>query len=138
MIQLRPTPRPMSPQLASALAEVTHCQDKLVYADLEVRNAVKRARVAGGSWSQIAASLGTTQQAAHQRFRNDDPTAAATEPLPPGPGRARLFRKGLGVPAVDPDTGRLLDPALDAQIEESQDQLRAVVASTRARPRPNR
>jgi hypothetical protein len=79
-----PTPRrpiPVSPRLQEALTDITNSQHALDEAHLELVNSVMRARALRASWGQIGASLGISQQAAHQRFRHDDPAVPATEPL---------------------------------------------------------
>ncbi len=43
------------------------CQ-QLKEAQRDLHQAVARARLAGDSWTPIGAALGTTRQAAHQRF----------------------------------------------------------------------
>lgn len=42
----------------------------LAAADQELRDAVAAARAAGDSWTVIGSALGTTKQAAQQRFRD--------------------------------------------------------------------
>jgi hypothetical protein len=71
-IRVRPT-SPIAPKLQAALTDITRGQDALEEAHLELVNSVKRARALGASWGQIGNSLDISQQAAHQRFRHDDP-----------------------------------------------------------------
>lgn len=68
------------------LAQVAKAQDLLRVAEEAMRTAVDRARDAGHTWHEIGVVLGTSRQAAFQRFgRPIDPRtgAAMTDTVPP-------------------------------------------------------
>jgi len=79
----------------SALLEVIAAQHACRHADIALRHAVSSARRAGQPWSAIGAVLGTTRQAAQQRF--NEPVVATdpltpdqhAQPASPGPNRRR-------------------------------------------------
>ncbi len=62
-----PIPVPAAPTI---LDWIGHARAQLLDAEDEVTAAVTRARQHGHSWTVIAARLGTTRQAAQQRFSN--------------------------------------------------------------------
>ncbi len=61
-----------------ALRDATHfrrivaARKELGNAERELRDAVAAARAAGDSWTIIGAAMGTTKQAAFQRFSKDE------------------------------------------------------------------
>jgi hypothetical protein len=61
------TPIP-APATASLLDWISQAHTRLADADAEITAAVTRARQHGHSWTAIAERLGTTRQAAQQRF----------------------------------------------------------------------
>jgi hypothetical protein len=61
-----------------ALLEVLTARDARRQAELALRHAVSSARRAGHPWSTVGAVLGTTRQAAQQRF--NDPVDAGPSP----------------------------------------------------------
>jgi hypothetical protein len=73
-----------------ALLEVIAAQDACRQAELALRHAVSSARRAGQPWSAVGAVLGTTRQAAQQRF--DEPVVVADR-LIPDQLPYRLFNK---------------------------------------------
>lgn len=50
---------------------IVQARQDLEHADAELRRVVAEARAAGESWSVIGMALGTTRQAAQQRFGHD-------------------------------------------------------------------
>jgi len=54
---------------ASHLRAITAAAGALATAEENLRRAVADARAAGDSWTVIGAALGTSKQAAHERFR---------------------------------------------------------------------
>jgi len=62
-----------------ALLEVMAARDACRQAELSLRRTVRAARQAGHAWSALGTVLGTTRQAAQQRF--DEPVIVA-EPIP--------------------------------------------------------
>lgn len=54
---------------ASHLRAITAAAGALTTAEATLRQAVAHARAAGDSWTVIGAALGTSKQAAHERFR---------------------------------------------------------------------
>ena len=54
---------------ASHVRAIIAAAGALTTAEHELRTAVADARAAGDSWSVIGAALGTSKQAAHERFR---------------------------------------------------------------------
>lgn len=78
-----------------ALLEIIAARDTCRQAELALRKAVSSARRAGHAWSAVGAVLGTTRQAAQQRF--DGPAVVAdlltpdqlAQPIPAGPNRRR-------------------------------------------------
>ncbi len=54
---------------ASHLRAITAAARALTTAEDHLRTAVADARAAGDSWTTIGAALGTSKQAAHERFR---------------------------------------------------------------------
>ena len=77
------------------LLEVIAARDVCRQAELALRHAVTSARRAGHAWSAVGAALGTTRQAAQQRF--DEPAVVAdlltpdqpAQPAPAGPNGRR-------------------------------------------------
>jgi 3-keto-L-gulonate-6-phosphate decarboxylase len=59
---------PESLRDASHLRRIVAARKGLDAAERELRDAVAAARAAGDSWTAIGAALGTTKQAASQRF----------------------------------------------------------------------
>lgn len=57
---------------ASHVRDIIAAADDLAAAEEKLRRAVAEARAAGDSWTAIGAALGTTRQAAQQRFRGVD------------------------------------------------------------------
>lgn len=53
---------------AAHLRRIIQAREGIQAAEQELRDAVKAARAAGDSWVTIAVGLGTTKQAAQQRF----------------------------------------------------------------------
>ena len=64
----------------TALLEVIAARDACRQADIALHQAVSSARHAGHAWSAVGAALGTTRQAAQQRF---DQPAALADPITP-------------------------------------------------------
>jgi hypothetical protein len=65
--------------LDSDLADVAHALDQARRAEETLRNAIARARAAGHTWQEVGDVLGTSRQAAFQRFgRGTDPTRSTT------------------------------------------------------------
>jgi hypothetical protein len=62
---------------AGHLKAVIAAAEGLAAAEEQLRRAVTEAREAGDSWTAIGAALGTTRQAAQQRFRSADKGTAA-------------------------------------------------------------
>lgn len=56
---------------ASHFRRIIEAKKGLEAADRELRDAVAAARDAGDSWTVIGAAMGTTKQAAFQRFSKD-------------------------------------------------------------------
>lgn len=54
---------------ASHLRAIIAAADALATAEEHLRKAVAEARAAGDSWTVIGTALGTSKQAAHERFR---------------------------------------------------------------------
>lgn len=54
------------------LRRVIQARRELDDADTELHRVVAEARAAGEPWSAIGMALGTTRQAAHQRFSQDE------------------------------------------------------------------
>jgi len=54
---------------ASHVRAIIAAADALTTAEENLRTAVADARAAGDSWTAIGAALGTSKQAAHERFR---------------------------------------------------------------------
>jgi hypothetical protein len=54
---------------ASHVRAIITANDALAAAEENLREAVAKARAAGDSWTVIGAALGTSKQAAHERFR---------------------------------------------------------------------
>jgi hypothetical protein len=76
-----------SPGVGSPLAAMAAAQELSSAADAAMQAAVDRARAAGHSWKRIGDVLGTTRQAAFQRFgRPVDPRTGKpmTREVPPG------------------------------------------------------
>jgi hypothetical protein len=73
-----------------ALVDVIAARDARRRADLVLRHAVSSARRAGHPWSAVGAVLGTTRQAAQERF--NEPDVVATAP-PQTSSRARPLSK---------------------------------------------
>lgn len=61
---------------ARHLRAVIDAAEGLAAAEEQLRRAVAEARGAGDSWTVIGAALGTTRQAAQQRFRSADKGSA--------------------------------------------------------------
>lgn len=61
-------PNPLDPAAEAAVAAVRHAVVERGRAEAQVLAAVVRARGEGVSWSVIAAVLGTSRQAAQQRY----------------------------------------------------------------------
>jgi len=53
---------------ATNLRRIIRAREAVEQADAELRYAVAQARANGDSWAAIGAALGTTRQAAYQRF----------------------------------------------------------------------
>ena len=68
--QLTPSTHPArdAQSFRAIRAALAHIDD----AERELREAVRAARAAGDSWTIIGAALGTSRQAAFQRFGGDD------------------------------------------------------------------
>lgn len=62
-----------SPQAISALTRVGALRDQEIRLALEITQEVARARMHGASWRMIGVSLGTSTQAAWDRYRPEDP-----------------------------------------------------------------
>ena len=62
---------PESLRDASHFRGIIEARKRLKVADKELRDAVAGARAAGDSWTVIGAALGTTKQAAFQRFSKE-------------------------------------------------------------------
>lgn len=60
----------LSWSLESITANVETVMREEREADIRLHNLVNQAREDGGTWQQIADSLGTSKQAAHERFRS--------------------------------------------------------------------
>ncbi len=58
-------------QDVSHFRRIIDAKKDLEAADKELRDAVAAARAAGDSWTVIGAAMGTTKQAAFQRFSKD-------------------------------------------------------------------
>jgi dihydroxyacetone kinase len=56
---------------ASHMRRIIAANEALEAAQTELRDAVKAAREAGDSWAVIGVALGTTRQAAQQRFAHE-------------------------------------------------------------------
>lgn len=56
---------------ASHFRRIIEAKNGLETADRELRDAVAAARAAGDSWTVIGAAMGTSKQAAFQRFSKD-------------------------------------------------------------------
>jgi len=54
---------------ASHVRAIAAAAGALATAEENIRKAVAEARAAGDSWTVIGAALGTSKQAAHERFR---------------------------------------------------------------------
>lgn len=65
------TVAPESLRDASQFRRIIAARKALEAAQQELRNAVAAARDAGDSWTVIGAAMGTTKQAAYQRFAKD-------------------------------------------------------------------
>ncbi len=65
----------------SALLEVIAARDACSQAQLALRHAVSSARRSGHAWSAVGTVLGTTRQAAQQRF--DEPVVGVADLLTP-------------------------------------------------------
>ncbi len=63
--------RPENLRDASYFRRIIEAKKGLEAADKELRAAVAAARAAGDSWTVIGAAMGTTKQAAFQRFSKD-------------------------------------------------------------------
>ena len=74
------------PERPSALAAITRAQDRARSAEEELAMSVAQARESGHTWAEIGQVLGTSRQAAFQRFgRPADPrTGQPMAPLVPG------------------------------------------------------
>jgi hypothetical protein len=59
---------PESLRDASHFRRIIEAREGLEAAEQELRDAVAAARAAGDSWTIIGAAMGTTKQAAYQRF----------------------------------------------------------------------
>lgn len=62
---------PESLRDASHFRRIIEAKKGLEAADRELRDAVAAARAAGDSWTVIGAAMGTSKQAAFQRFSKD-------------------------------------------------------------------
>ncbi len=60
---------------ASHFRRIIEAKNDLEAADSQLRDAVAAARSAGDSWTVIGAALGTSKQAAFQRFSKDTQNA---------------------------------------------------------------
>ena len=67
---------PESLRDASHFRRIIEAKQGIDAAEQELRDAVAAAREAGDSWTVIGAALGTTKQAASQRFGKDAPPPA--------------------------------------------------------------
>lgn len=70
------------------LAEVAEARDRARDAEDALRGSVLRARAAGHTWQEIGLVLGTSRQAAFQRFGRPGTPGTAADPLPDAPERA--------------------------------------------------
>lgn len=59
------------PQEPVALRRIGHAQRAIDDAEQQLRDAVKSARAEGETWAAIGRTLGTTRQAAQERFGRD-------------------------------------------------------------------
>jgi hypothetical protein len=62
---------PESLRAASHFRRIIAARKALEAAQQELRDAVAAARSAGDSWAVVGAAMGTTKQAAYQRFAHD-------------------------------------------------------------------
>lgn len=60
---------------ASGFRRIIQARKDLEAAERELRDAVAAARAAGDTWTVIGAAMGTTKQAAFQRFAKDPESA---------------------------------------------------------------
>lgn len=60
---------------ASHFRRIIEAKKSLEAADKELHDAVAAARAAGDSWTVVGAAVGTTKQAAFQRFSKDTESA---------------------------------------------------------------
>ena len=60
---------------ASHFRRIIEAKNGLEAADRELRDAVAAARAAGDSWTVVGAAMGTSKQAAFQRFSKDTENA---------------------------------------------------------------
>jgi dihydroxyacetone kinase len=63
-------PATVKPRDASRVRAIIAASEALAAAEENLRQAVAEARAAGDTWTVIGAALGTTKQAAHERFRS--------------------------------------------------------------------
>lgn len=75
------SPQALTAAIQMALATVEHAEARL-------RDTIATANVAGMSWEDIGEALGTTKQAAWERFANHAEGASSNDPSP----RTRTFR----------------------------------------------
>ncbi len=66
---------PVTLRDASHFRRIISAKNDLEAADSQLRDAVAAARSAGDSWTVIGAALGTSKQAAFQRFSKDTQNA---------------------------------------------------------------
>ena len=70
---------PESLRDASQFRRIIAARKALEAAQQELRDAVAAARTAGDSWTVVGAAMGTTKQAAFQRFAKDAEHAASED-----------------------------------------------------------
>lgn len=73
---VQPVPLRTGHQVFDTLAWISAAHHNRQAADRQLHAAVTRARTQGHTWTAIAARLGTTRQAAQQRFGQDPPAGA--------------------------------------------------------------
>lgn len=99
-----------SPIAIKSLTRVGALRDQQIRLDLEVTQEVARARMHGASWRMISVALGTSTQAAWERYRPPD------RPRPiPGQRDPYLPRDGDGSLSWIPDASVTSDDVRAAQ-----------------------
>lgn len=75
---------PLTPQMTRLLADLGNKVDERIRLDLQEVQLVAQCRMHGCSWAQIALMLGTTTQAAWERYRPNIPKPpTAAQPILP-------------------------------------------------------